>query len=190
MSKSTSDAKLQIILTALSLLKEKGIEGLTMRQVAKKAGKSLGNLQHHFLNKKILLDGMAMYYFEECDNYIDNYQRNLKRKSLEEDTKNFILFLLKSSEEVSDMCLIFREMWALSVRDSDIENKLTDYYRHLIKKVAMFWESYENHKAEQASIVLLPYLDGYSIQNKAIDIPIDTIAQLLTENICNLFKSE
>lgn len=183
------DAKIQIILSALSLLKETGMEGLTMRQVAKKAGRSLGNLQHHFPNKKILLDGMAGYYFKECDNFIDSYQASLKRESLKKDTLKFVTFLLESSEEVSDMCLIFREMWALSVRDNDIENKLTNYYKHLIKKVSNFWKMYDEDKAEQASILLLPYLDGYSIQNKAIGMPRNVIAKLMTESICRLLDN-
>lgn len=51
--------KQEIITTALELLNERGLEGVTLRQLAKKLNVQAPALYWHFKNKKALVTGMA-----------------------------------------------------------------------------------------------------------------------------------
>ena len=52
----TSDSRADIIHAVLHLVAEKGISGVSMRNVATEAGVSLGRVQHHFRTKEELLE--------------------------------------------------------------------------------------------------------------------------------------
>ena len=114
------ETKQHIIQSALAVLKEVGAEGLTMRGVSARAAMSLGNLQYHFKDKSALLGGVAAYYFGECVLLLDGYRHDPPDGSAPDQLRNLILFFLDHVDHVSDMCRLFREIWALSTRDEAI----------------------------------------------------------------------
>lgn len=180
---SRKDRKSHIIQSALTVLKEVGSEGLTMRLVATNAGMSLGNLQYHFKDKPALLAGMAKRYFEDCTDMLDQYQHNPTTGAERERIQNLISFFMDHVDHISDMCRIFREIWALSTRDNVVHDQLINYYQTMVEKLseklAPFYDDPE--KTKKAVTLLLPYFEGYSITTKALPLTKDQTTELLTQ---------
>ena len=171
---------------ALSVLKTVGVEGLTMRKVATTADRSLNNIQHHFKNKSVLLNALTDHYFAKCNDIVEQYSPCEKFTHPKEELYQFILFILEQSEQVSDACIVFRELWAVSIRDRELEDKLNQFYLTSVAKACAFWESYDKANAEKAASILLPYIEGYSIQHKALPLEKNNIAHLLSDFIYTL----
>lgn len=171
---------------ALAILKMSGAEGLTMRKVASTAGKSLNNVQHHFKNKDTLLNCLADFYFTQCYNIAEQYAPSQPSSSPKQALYEFVLFILEQSEHMSDACLVFRELWAVSTRNKELEDKLNQFYTSSVDRACTFWESYDRANAEDAASLFLPYIEGYSIQHKALPVDRERIAEILSETLYTL----
>lgn len=186
MSNRSIETRNQIMEAALAILKISGAEGLTMRKVASTAGRSLNNVQHHFKNKETLLNCLADFYFTQCyevtEQYTPSDQVNEPKQALYE----FVLFILGQSEQINDACLVFRELWAISTRNEELECKLNQFYLSSVNRACSLWESYGRANAEKAASLLLPYVEGYSIQHKALPVDKEQIAELLSETLYTL----
>ena len=129
MSKNTKAEK--VVDVALELLKNEGDYAVTMRRVATNAGMSLSNVQYYFKNKDALLVAMADRYFKACLDEVGEIQVIQADARLEENVKAIVETFLKHGLEISEMCRIFREYWAISARNEEIDKYLKDYYREL-----------------------------------------------------------
>lgn len=162
-----------------------------MRKVAGEADMSLGNLQYHFKDKASLMSGLAEHYFGECTSLLDGYKHTPPKGSAEEQLHQFISMLLDHvdhADGISDMCRIFREMWALSARNSEIHRQLVDYYRVMFDKLKSLFLliSRSEESATQMSSLILPYLEGYSIACEALPVKTGETALMLTR-LCRIF---
>ncbi|MEM8954710.1 MAG: TetR/AcrR family transcriptional regulator [Verrucomicrobiota bacterium] len=185
------NTKAQIIRSAIDVLQTHGTEGLTMRKVAGLAEMSLGNLQYHFKSKTSLMAGLAEHYFGECANMLDGYQHAPINGSAKEKLYQFVFSLLSHVDhvdQISDMCRVFREMWALSARDAEIHRQLVDYYRLTVDKLTALLlpiSSSEESATHMASLIL-PYIEGYSITCEALPMQKEETAFMLTK-LCSPF---
>jgi len=179
------ETKDHIIRSAVETLKVHGSEGLTMRKVAARAAISLGNLQYHYKDKTALLAGLAEYYFGECVGMLDEYQHAPRKASREKQLYRFILFLLDHVDHLSDMCRIFREIWALSARDEEIHRQLVEYYQASINKLSAVLMPLVGgaESANNMASLLLPYIEGYSITCPALPQEKKETARMLA-NLC------
>ena len=160
-----------------------------MRKAAAEADMSLGNLQYHFKDKTSLMAGLAEHYFGECSRMLDGYEHTPPTGSAEEQLHQLILYLLghvDHVEHISDMCRVFREMWALSARDSEIHRQLMDYYRTTIEKLTALLSpiSSSQDSAKHLASLLLPYIEGYSITSEALPLEKKETAKMLTKLCC------
>lgn len=177
------NTKTHIIQSALALLKVYGTEGLTMRKVATQAEMSLGNLQYHFKDKAALMAGLAEYYFGECTSLLDDYHHDPIDGSTEEKLHNLILFLLDHVDHVSDMCRIFREIWALSARDEAMQGQLIGYYKITVIKLSKLLALVSGceQSANKMASLILPYIEGYSVTHQALPQEKYDTAHMLTK---------
>ena len=162
-----------------------------MRKAAAEADMSLGNLQYHFKDKTSLMAGLAEHYFGECSRMLDGYEHTPPTGSGEEQLHQLILYLLghvDHVEHISDMCRVFREMWALSARDAEIHRQLMDYYRVTIEKLTtlLLPISSDKDSAQQMASLLLPYIEGFSITCEAMPAGTKQTAKMLTA-LCRVF---
>ncbi|MEM6505728.1 MAG: TetR/AcrR family transcriptional regulator [Planctomycetota bacterium] len=160
----TNDTKRLIIDAAIRVLKTFGMEGLTMRKVALEADMSLGNLQYHYANKAILISALAEHYFGECERLLDEYEHQ-PNTSRQHQLRSLILYHLDHVEHITDMCRIFREMWALATRDEALHEQLMSYYRVTFNKLTVLIGAMDVTKkqAKQIASFFIPFLEGYSI---------------------------
>lgn len=180
--------KTQIIESAIHILKVQGTEGLTMRKVATQAEMSLGNLQYHYKDKDALFSGLAEHYFTECIELLDAYSPSTKATSTKGKLQDLICFYLDHVDQITDMCRIFRELWALATRDEAIHEQLINYYKLTAEKLdgILTQISGDKRRAQKMTALLLPYFEGYSITHDALKQDKQAIARLLTQLCCDL----
>lgn len=186
MSHRSLETRSQIMQAALVLLKESGVEGLTMRKVAAASGRSLNNVQHHFTNKDYLLECMAKFYFDICDDIAEQYVPCQEAQDPKSQLYDVILYSLNHADQINDACLVVRELWAISTRNKDVETQLIHYYSAYFDKVCAVLEPFSRENAKKATSILLPYIDGYSIQHKSLPLSKEEIAQVLTDSLFSI----
>ena len=186
---SPTDTKTHVIQSAIEVLKTQGMEGLTMRKVAAQAGMSLGNLQYHYPSKTALIAGLVAHYFAECEKLLDDYEH--KPASLERQLHALVLFHLSRMEELSDMCKIFREIWALSTRDPQLHEQLMGYYRVTLEKLSGLIAAMgaKKREADLIASLFLPFIEGYSITAHAMPVTPAKTAKALTRCYLSLLST-
>jgi len=133
-----SDKEVVILDCTLDLFKELGDAGLTMRKLAHRADMRLSNVQSYFKSRDDALKAMATRYFAECTAQIRQLTVDNPNLALRERARVLILTGLHNGDDVSDMCRIFRELWAISSRNDAIRDHMADYYRTFSTLIAEF----------------------------------------------------
>lgn len=178
-----------IIDCALSILREKGDRGLTMRQVALKAGISLSNLQFYFKNKDELLKGMVDFYFDKCATLFDAHIESSKATSTpKKKVYNLITFGLGQGEEITEICKIFRELWAIATRNDEVNTHLEAYYKEYAGKLSAIISPLTGgvEEVHKAVTLLLPYFEGYAITAPILPIEKKYVVEMLSNIILSI----
>ena len=74
--KAPDDRRREILDTAMDLFAEKGLEGVSMRDIARRMGTAPGLVYHYFDSKRKLLDEAMERYVEECTEGLVNLLRS------------------------------------------------------------------------------------------------------------------
>ncbi len=121
-----SETRKQLLESAGQIILEKGISGLTLDGVAKRAGVSKGGLLHHFSSKRLLLDGLVQHLFQE---FTEHWQRLVDADDNEEG-KHVRAYaravLLERNETGSKLCNII----AVEDRENDALKELRKSFLH------------------------------------------------------------
>ncbi len=180
----SSNTKIQQILNhGLTLLRDHGDHGLTMRQVAVNAGMSLSNVQYYFRTKNDLLKGMVDLYFRKCEDEFNAKMASSKNDDVRQKIYKLISINLLHGETLTEMCKIFREFWAIATRNEEINDHLLTYYSGYAEKMSEEIEllSVDPDLIPQVIGLLLPYFEGYSITAKSLPLNAEKVANMLTE---------
>lgn len=179
-----------IIECALSILRDRGDSGLTMRQVAAKAGISLSNLQFYFKNKNELLKGMVDFYFDKCLTLFDEHIETSKALSSDQKVRMLITFGLGYCDTTTEICKIFKELWAIATRNEEINAHLEKYYREYARKLSDFLSplTVGVEETQQAVTLIIPYFEGYAIASPILPIQKKQVAELLTSILSDILK--
>jgi len=124
--KAFKNSKIPLIIDcALAIMRDHGEHGLTMRQVATRAGMSLSNLQYYFKNKNELLKGMVDFYFDKCATLFEKQLMASRATSLRQRINDLISFSLAYGDSLTEICKIFREFWAIATRNEEINANIS-----------------------------------------------------------------
>lgn len=172
-----------IIDCALSILRDKGYGGLSMRQVANRAGISLGNLQFYFSNKDELLRGMIDFYFDRCSILFDEHLAHVGSLQPPEKIRAILLWGLEGGEEISEICKVFRELWAIASRNEFVRVHLEKYYQDYADKLV---EVFSTDAVDVTSLnkvvsLLIPYFEGYAIVGAVLPLRKEQVLEVLVE---------
>ncbi len=188
MKKNTKTEK--VLDVAFELLKSAGDHGVTMRQVASTAGMSLSNVQYYYKTKDELLKALADRYFNTCLEELKSVKPVESRATLEEDLERLLVLFLQHGIEVTEMCCVFREYWAISTRNEEISNHIDQYYKEMVKilsdKLSPAAKSEEG--LTKAVSFFIPYVEGYSITANAMPNNIQSITESLIVIISDLLN--
>jgi len=182
----------RIVDCALELLKTEGDHGVTMRQVALRSEMSLSNVQYYFRNKDELLKAMADRYFGLCIQDIQEQVGLTAGGDTEAELSAMLREYLEYGLEISEMCRIFREYWAIATRNEVIEQYLNDYYKRMIEALS--------HKLEPAAAspdaltnavsLLIPYVEGYTITSRALPVEMEQANRMLVSVVMSLLRDD
>lgn len=178
-----SDKQRMILDHALDLLNEAGDAGLTMRRLAERAQMRLSNVQYYFKSRDAVLKAMVEIYFRQCADEIRALSEKASPSTERDRAKAFILFGLSHGEEPSDMCRIFRELWAISSRNQAVREHMADYYRTLATLIADFVMGPDGDPDARGRVagLLMPFFEGYSVTAPASPLPVGEVAEMLTD---------
>ena len=177
-----------IIDQAIIVLKSEGDFGISMRKIAGLCDMSLSNLQYYFKNKDNLLKAMADKYFQQCLNELSQLP------SIDTEEQVFALISAKLSQlnELSDMCRIFREYWAISTRNSVIDTYLVTYYQRAVDILATKLKplAADPKYSLAASAMLMTLIEGYSVTAKSMPMPAGNVAHLSSNMVCAILRGD
>ena len=177
--------EIRIIQAALEILRDQGDHGLTMRKLASRTGMSLSNVQYYFSTKEVLLAALVEDYLEKCTALITNAIAADESRSREESVKRFVSTALSDDPSIIEMCAIFRELWAVATRNPDVSMQLDHYYRRYadILCSALFPEVKDKRTRDQLKLLLVPYIEGYSVVGKAAGGDVKKVIRLLNSAV-------
>ncbi|WP_179888383.1 TetR/AcrR family transcriptional regulator [Marinobacter sp. LV10MA510-1] len=157
----------------MTILKESGNQGLTMRKVAETADMRLSNVQYYFKTKELLLEalleGFLLDYAESMQllSVSDNHDSEKKLGLLSSLILNYI--------DNIDCIIVFKEIWVIAERNSGVKKAVDEYYKklHAMLFEALKQAAPENCQSQQlnnAIAILLPFIEGYCITSSNIKI--------------------
>ncbi|HHX8308465.1 TPA: TetR/AcrR family transcriptional regulator [Vibrio alginolyticus] len=176
----------KILDVALDLLKTEGDYGVTMRKVANLSDMSLSNVQYYFKTKNDLLIAMGDRYFDKC---LTEMQAMPEVKS-EGELNQYIKTFLVHGCEISEMCRIYREYWAISTRNEVVEAHLEQYYKAYFSVVSDKLKPIASNDAalSQTAAIFISTTEGYSVTARSIPLDHDTVVEMLTRVILDCLR--
>jgi len=191
--KKTREDKASAILDcALNLLKENGDSGLTMRKIADGMEMRLSNVQYYFKSRDDVLKAMVARYSMMCIEDIQLLVRENPERTVRDRARLLIMSGLRHGDELSDMCRIFRELWAISSRNLIIRDHMVDYYRIFSSVIADFvlGDDADPTAKDRVKSLLLPFFEGYSVTAASVPLATDRVGELLTEIVVSVSSSD
>ena len=131
--KQSRKTELKIVRTALSLMKEKGYENVSIREICDAAGISTGAFYHHFKSKEEMIKIRFGSYDEYLAGVLETYENP--------DSLEFLRFVLLNQTEyvMNETGYLTAELYRalLSSNDRYAIGKFRLYYRVVAKYVAL-----------------------------------------------------
>lgn len=180
-----------ILQCAMTILKESGDQGLTMRKVAEAADMRLSNVQYYFKTKELLLaallEGFLLDYGQSMQALILPEQLDAEKK-----LKHLTLHILNDVEK-SECAVVFKEIWAIAERNSAVKQAVDDYYAKLhqmlfdeLKQVAP--KECKSQTINNAVAIFLPFIEGYCITSSNLKVSSKKLSEQLAIVLYNLLN--
>lgn len=183
MSDNRATKKQKILDCALRIIREQGDAGLTMRKIAECADMRLSNVQYYFKSKDDVLAAMVTSYFAACESELRDVAAACASLNRRDRAHRLITEVLHHGTELSDMCRVFRELWAISTRNEAVRVEMMRYYTTLCAVVAqsVLGDGATAEQEHRVGSLLLPYVEGYSITAPALPMRMEAVADMLTD---------
>lgn len=192
MSDNRAAKQKRILNCALKILTERGDAGLTMRRLADCSGMRLSNLQYYFKSKDDVLSAMVSSYFESCATELRAIAEAGEPQSPRERARNLLSEAMRHGAQLSDMCRVFRELWAISSRNPVVRDKMQAYYETLCTLIGTSVSGGDGtpKQAQQIGSLLLPFIEGYSITASSLPLPPNETAELLVDLAVHIIEND
>ena len=170
--------KNEIINAAFKSIYEYGIEGVSMRIIAREAHVNQATLHYYFINKENLLVELLKVLFDKCvSNITKRYQET---DSPQKKLREIILSGKDSIETQKEMFIVFMDFWSMSIRNATMR----ELFSNLYLKISDLMENvYEDGVKENVfpplprgmiSVLIFGLVEGIGLQwhmrDKAVDL--------------------
>ena len=177
----------------MSLLKESGDQGLSMRKIAEKADMRLSNLQYYFKTKELLLSALFGSFLEEYSKSVQSIQ--FDQHSNPQQQLQHLLFYILSDIEKAECAVIFKELWAIAERNSAVKVALDQYYDDLYQMLfdilsTLVAETKRAKDIHRAVSILLPFIEGFCITRKNLPVATADLADQLAVMIHHIISAK
>ena len=168
---------------ALELLIDVGYQGLTMRSIADRCGMSLSNVQYYFRTKEDLISEIADRYFGECNTILLTFFEKQGPVENRKALHNLVGLFLEHGREMTDMCRVFRELWAIGSRNESVAELLDRHYRRIGATLSRYmkYPSASPAKLKRMVALFLVISEGYSIVGRAQPMGHDEATAFFTD---------
>lgn len=180
-----------ILNCAMTILRESGDQGLTMRKVAEAAGISLSNVQYYFKTKELLLGALLEAFLRDYAASMTSLSA-VEQQGLENKLQH-IMFHILTDVEQSTCAVVFKEIWAISGRNAVVKQAVDSYYSQLnailfegLKDIAP--SNCQDQQLNIAVSILLPFIEGYCITSSNIKITKDELANQMAQVVSGLIN--
>ncbi|MGH8807088.1 MAG: TetR/AcrR family transcriptional regulator [Noviherbaspirillum sp.] len=107
----------EILQVARTIFAAEGYAGLSMRRVAAEVGMSLGNVQHYYASKDLLIEALLLYTMDLFQQKIDGIASAMDKASpIDRFVSTVDMFLEELGDPVTHG--VFFEIWALASRNA------------------------------------------------------------------------
>lgn len=150
-----------LVLAMIEIIAEHGFEGLSVRQVARRGGLSIGAVQHHFPTKSAMLDAamtaiatMAAGRSSELDSVSDPKER-----------LHLLVDFLIPEDATNQVARVWLAFATRAVVDTRIRTAYMKLWAHLRSELRLLIAAASGRpeEAEQAARELLALLDGLAL---------------------------
>jgi len=167
---------------AMTILKESGNQGLTMRKVAETADMRLSNVQYYFKTKELLLEALL-------EGFLLDYAESMQLLSVSDDHDSekklgLLASLILNYIDNSDCIIVFKEIWVIAERNIGVKKAVDEYYKRLhsmlfeaLKQAAP--ENCQSQQVNNAIAILLPFIEGYCITSSSLNISTTKLSEQL-----------
>lgn len=193
---NSKDKKQQIIDAAISVIRNRGIEQTSVREIAAAAGLTTGAIYYHYKNKEEL--------FQDIVNESIHFSHKVLEKHVKESiSQEELLHLIVSEmrkrlEKDDEQKLHIALLSDIISKEGAINGQYIDNYKQIIKKTGdlyapAFGVDNEEYKYLVSSI-LIAALDGMAIQQSLGVFPdengrmVDTFIQFFSESVPTFLK--
>lgn len=171
-----------IIQHTISILREEGAGGLTMRKVAKQAGVRLSNVQYYYKDKEALLEATIASYFRQNEEEVSNGIAALPADIAFVPLLEHILHQSLIHGNTSERCAMFREIWALATKMPSIDALVQHYYQQYNQWLIQQFAPYSSQPEVVVSL-LMPYVEGYSLMGYALPVEKEVVVEGLVKMV-------
>jgi AcrR family transcriptional regulator len=119
----------RILDSAEGVLRTHGYAGFSLRRVSEAAGVALGNLTYHYPTKVELVRALIRRLITH---YSDRFQEMLDAPEI--GLEGLVRWLLEAAV-VEENFSLFRELWAMALRDAVVREAVDDFYDQLMAGV-------------------------------------------------------
>jgi AcrR family transcriptional regulator len=154
-----------ILEAATDTLVQDGYAGLTLREVARRAGLRVGNLQYYFPTKQDVVRALLARYLEEATRRVR--ARVDGGGTLPEARLRRALDALLEDQESPRHCQLFAELWAMAARDAMVADALAVFYAGfragIVELLGELAPELPPARRERRAALLVAFFEGLSL---------------------------
>lgn len=188
-SDNMNKRKQRIIDAAIEVIKEKGVEESTVREIAAKAGLTTGAIYHHYKNKDEVLYDVLHQSLHFSHKITEDKQTKLKgQKEVLKEVSTGIAKRISKTDEQRLYILLLSDVIA---KNGVLKDQYCENYKNILKQTGdLFYYAFgiENSEMKTAiASILVAALDGIAIQQSLGALPEKTDKMI---EIFNTFFTE
>ncbi|MEM9860884.1 MAG: hypothetical protein AAF938_04660, partial [Myxococcota bacterium] len=135
-----------------------------------------------------LVAALVDHYMGGCERELQQWFADMKGLDLVERRKRLLKQALAHGHGLTEMCLVFREIWALSSRNDTVSASVQRYYASYASLIShgLVAEDAEPETRRRLALLLVPYIEGYSIAGAGLRENADDALALLERVVAML----
>lgn len=148
-----------ILAAARHVLVAEGYAALTMRRIAREAGLRLSHVQYYFPSPNLIIKAV-----------LEDHLRKAQLRVMSADGNggaSAALAAVLKDQKSKASCRIFWELWALTGRENDFGDLMTDFHAEYARTVALFVKELnpvlENEQVQVRAVLIAALIEGLSL---------------------------
>ncbi|MEM9406795.1 MAG: hypothetical protein AAGA81_12225 [Acidobacteriota bacterium] len=126
---------------------------------------------------------MVGHYTTHCEVALRDQTEATADLDLHERRRFLLASALSHGHEITEMCALFREIWAVSARNATVADALNAYYQGYATMLvdALLPKEATAEVRQRITLLIVPYVEGYSVVAPAFADRPDDALNLLTD---------